>query len=187
MIKHPPISRILTAVAAATMLAGTGTGDPAGAGFPGVNGKIAFDSAREGNLDIYAMRPDGTGVTNLTDHPASDSEPAWSPDGSKIAFLSDRGGTGEIWVMNADGSGPTQLTDHPAADFEQAWSPDGTKLAFTTNRDGNFELYVMNADGSGPTRLTNDAAADTPGGVVAGRDEDRVHQCTEAATSTCTS
>ena len=58
MIKHPPISRFVTALAAATMLAGTGAST--GAAFPGANGKIAFDSARGGNLDIYAMNPDGS-------------------------------------------------------------------------------------------------------------------------------
>jgi Tol biopolymer transport system component len=129
---------------------------PAHAAFPGDNGLIAFDSARDGNFEIYAMRPDGTGPQNLTRHPASDSDPAWSPDGQRLAFLSNRDGNGEIYVMNADGSGQTRLTNHPAADFEPAWSPDGAKLAFTTNRDGNLEVYVMNADGSGQTRLTND-------------------------------
>jgi TolB protein len=107
---------------------------------------------------------DGSGVTKLTDNPASDSEPAWSPDGQKLAFTSDRDGDNEVYVMNAaDGSGVTKLTDNPAFDSEPAWSPDGQKLAFTSDRDGldlgDFDVYVMNADGSGPVdRLTTSAS-----------------------------
>ena len=51
----------------------------AGAAFPGSNGKIAF----ERNGQIYVMAADGSGQTNLSAATASESEPAWSPDGSK--------------------------------------------------------------------------------------------------------
>ena len=50
-----------------------------------VNGKIAFDTNRDGNEEIYVMNPDGTGQTRLTNDPASDFEPAWSPDVSTAA------------------------------------------------------------------------------------------------------
>jgi len=90
---------------------------------------------------------------NLTNNPAQDEWPAWSPDGSKILFLSASDGRGEIYVMNADGSGVTQLTTMGTA-FDPAWSPDGTKIAFD---DGN-EIYVINADGSGLRNITNDPA-----------------------------
>ena len=39
------------------------------------------------------MKADGSGVTRLTDNPARDFFPTWSPDGSRIAFNSDRDGT----------------------------------------------------------------------------------------------
>lgn len=71
---------------------------------------IAFDSDRNGNLDVYVMKPDGTGLRRLTDHPRRDFDPAWSPDGSRIAFTSDRDGDREVYVMNADGSHQTRLT-----------------------------------------------------------------------------
>ncbi|GAH59544.1 unnamed protein product, partial [marine sediment metagenome] len=51
---------------------------------------------------------------NLTNNPAHDVLPAWSPDGKKIAFLSEftfTGEVGKIYIMNADGSERTKLTD----------------------------------------------------------------------------
>jgi dipeptidyl aminopeptidase/acylaminoacyl peptidase len=125
------------------------------------NGKIAFTSDRDGNDEIYVMNADGSSQTNLTNHPARDTFPAWSPDGSKIAFVSDRDGNAEIYVMNADGTSQTRLTNHRArVIFPPAWSPDASKLAFTSNRDGPEEIYIMNADGSGQINLTNNLVYD---------------------------
>jgi len=122
--------------------------------------RIAFESNRDGNYEIYTMNADGSVVTRLTNNPATDLEPAWSPDGKKIAFASTRDGNTEIYVMNSDGSVVTRLTNNPAVDGSPAWSPDGKKIAFHSNRDGNYEIYVMNSDGAGVTRLTNNSADD---------------------------
>ena len=96
---------------------------PALAAFPGQNGRIAFDSDRQGNLDIWTMRPGGDDLRNLTKgSEAVDASTNWSPDGRKIAFMSDRvtpdnpdprgkqGPDFEIFVMNANGSNPRQIT-----------------------------------------------------------------------------
>jgi Tol biopolymer transport system component len=90
-----------------------GTARPA---FPGVNGKIAFASVRDGNVEVYVMDVDGGNQTRLTTNPVFDGEPAWSPDGSKLAFTSDRNGNSEVYVMDADGGNQTRLTNHPASD-----------------------------------------------------------------------
>jgi Tol biopolymer transport system component len=123
-------------------------------------GTIAFVSARDGNSEIYVMNEDGSGQVDLTNNPANDNDPVWSPDGSKIAFISIRDGNLEIYVMNADGSGQVKLTNNLAPDDNPAWSPDGSKIAFYSYRDGNGEIYVMNADGSGQVNLTNTPASD---------------------------
>jgi len=71
----------------------------------GESRKIAFMSDRDGNNEIYVMNTDGSGQKNLTNYPAEDAEPAWSPDGTRIAFTSLRDGNFEIYVMNTDSSG----------------------------------------------------------------------------------
>ena len=63
------------------------------------------------------MNSDGSGQTNLTNNPASDYDPSWSPNGAIIAVRSDRDGNNEIYVMNVDGSNQARLTNHSA--FEQ--------------------------------------------------------------------
>ncbi|MGH2701939.1 MAG: TolB family protein, partial [Actinomycetota bacterium] len=147
----------LAALSITALLASTlASTDTAKAAFPGGNGKIAFESARDGNLEIYSMAPDGTGQVNLTNDPASDTDPVWSPDGTRIAFVR----AADIWVMNADGTGQQNLT--PAANDGQGnvginptWSPDGQRIAY----QDSHEIWAMNAgDGGGKTNLTN-----TPG------------------------
>jgi hypothetical protein len=71
---------------------------------PEENGKIVFASIRDGNFEIYVMNGDGSDQHNISNNPAQDAYPSWSPDGTKIVFSSTRDGREEIYVMNADGS-----------------------------------------------------------------------------------
>ncbi|MBK7780679.1 MAG: PD40 domain-containing protein [Ardenticatenia bacterium] len=172
--KLPPRSRQWLAILATAVLAPDGHGyawprlrlvAAAPDALPLARGDIAFESMRDGNAEIYVMNADGSGQTRLTNNPAVDRDPAWSPDGRQIVFASTRDdslvGNVEIYVMNADGSGQTRLTNNPAGDLVPAWSPNGRQIAFDSYRDGNIEIYVMNVDGSGQTRLTNNPAAET--------------------------
>lgn len=120
-------------------------------------GLVAFTSAVEnGDLDIYTMHPDGSGLTNLTNDPAHDVDPYWSPDGKRIAFLSDRAGYMQVFVMNADGSDVFQVTRREAEHAFQGllggdsnpWSPDGSKLAFLERTpDGKQIIYTIGVNG----------------------------------------
>ena len=73
--------------------------------------RIAFETDRDGDFEIYVMNADGSGQTNLTNNPAAcDISPTWPPDGTQIFFRSDRGGERfdyKPYVMNADGSDVT--------------------------------------------------------------------------------
>src|SRR5262245_48330537 len=80
-------------------------------GVPSRDGtKIAFVSERDGNPELYVMNADGSGARRLTNHPALDQSPDWSPDSQRITFESYRDdGDGDIFVVNVDGSGLTKV------------------------------------------------------------------------------
>src|SRR3712207_7477177 len=75
--------------------------EPAGAAFPGKNGKIVFSTNRDGNYEIYTMNTDRSGLQRLTNHPRDDTDPAFSSDGSQIAFVSDRDGDRKSTRLNS--------------------------------------------------------------------------------------
>lgn len=85
--------------------------------------KIAFTSNRDGNLEIYVMNVDGSGLKRVTDSSGIDEYPTWSPDGQWIAFHSNRDGDFEIYIARPDGSDVRQLTNNDADDTQPSWSP----------------------------------------------------------------
>jgi TolB protein len=123
-------------------------------------------SGTQGNLDIGAIHPDGTGLTMLL---AEDQGklvhqewPSWSPDGKRLAFSSNHEGNQEIYnASSTDGSDLVRLTQHPGLDAHPAWSPDGKAIAFATDRWGKgLELAAVAADGTGLVRLTQSPGLD---------------------------
>ncbi len=137
---------------------------------PTVTGTIAFERVVTpligGNGDIYVVNTDGTGLKQLTDDPAWEESPSWSPDGSKIAWVVGEGidpdiapafdyqPTPAVWVMNADGSGKVQLTTDRVHGDHPTWSPDGTQIAFLGYWPEKEAICVINADGSGLRQVT---------------------------------
>src|SRR5919108_480795 len=123
----------------------------AGAAFPGRNGKIAFSSDRDGDVEIYRMKPnghhtdiytirfDGTHRRHLTHNsPYVDLAPDFSPGGHRIAFARQRPGRHYgIWVMRSDGSHERMLT-RPRGPFSSgpSFSPNGKKIAYEKSTPG---------------------------------------------------
>ena len=121
--------------------------------------QIAFTSLRDGNAEIFVMDADGGNQERLTNHPWSDTEPDWSPDGTKIAFVSRRDtGRRQIHVMDADGKNVIRLTEGQHQDKGLPdWSPDGGKIAFTVE-GREWHIAVMDADGNNREKLVDQGA-----------------------------
>jgi Tol biopolymer transport system component/DNA-binding winged helix-turn-helix (wHTH) protein len=121
--------------------------------------RIAFVSARSGNMEIWVCNSDGSSPVQLTSfHGPIVTTPRWSPDGRRIAFDSDTEGGFDIWVIGADGGKPVRMTTHRANDGNPSWSHDGRWIYFDSNRTGEQQAWKMPADGGDAIQLTRDGA-----------------------------
>ncbi|HKD34449.1 MAG TPA: hypothetical protein VKB73_13450 [Gaiellaceae bacterium] len=136
------------ALSAATIATGV-----AHAAFPGTNGKLVFETNRDGNEEIYTMNSDGTSRVDLTRSPADDTDPRWSSDGSRIVFASKRTGNYQLYTMNADGSGVTRVTHDANDDRRPTWTADG-HILFQNGTFPNRAIFRIDADGNGLQHLT---------------------------------
>ena len=75
--------RFVGVLLACVLLAGCGGGNGGGS----LDGKIAFMSDRDGDLEVFVMNADGTGVSQLTDNDVNDGWPVWSPDGRRVVHV----------------------------------------------------------------------------------------------------
>jgi Tol biopolymer transport system component len=109
--------------------------------------------------DIFAMRPDGSGIRQLTHGAVTRTESnfaIWSPDASRIVFIEGR----NLHVMNADGNDDHEVVRLDSLNLAYpGWSPDGKRLSFSggfTDSTGTNTswVYVVNVDGTGLTRVS---------------------------------
>jgi len=159
------MSRLKVALmAAAVLLAGVAV-IPAYGVDAVANGKLAFVADEAGKPQVFTVKPDGTGLTRLTNRPngAGEYGLAWSPDASSLLMVLS-GSHDLIYKTDANGaivrrlsprcagnclgdSSPTYARSGAIA-FERAFGP------ITNDTAAVVGIFTMNADGSGLKQLT---------------------------------
>ncbi|GAA1753803.1 hypothetical protein [Nostocoides vanveenii] len=144
--------RALTAVTAATLIAGTA---PASAQQP------------DGGMLLAPPRPGATGTllngrTLAAGYLVLDAD--ISPDGKTVAFSGHRTGDWnvDIFTVPVNGGNPTRITTHDAWDDNPAWSPDGTQIAYSTgllDEQPFRDIAIVKSTGGTPRYVTDASAA----------------------------
>jgi len=125
---------------------------------------IAFTWFGASRNEIWAIPPDGSGLTHLTDGiKGSQQYPSWSPDGTQIAFQGSRI-AGYVGIFTVGASDRTVVYRDYAAQPPD-WI-DATHLIFAgVDRDTcpscNVELLSIRTDGTGLSALTDSRIAES--------------------------
>lgn len=113
---------------------------------------LARGLVRPRRLEIYLMRADGTGVTQVTRAGAASFAPFMHPNGHLIVFSSNlhdaTGRSFALYTVNVDGSELTRVTWGESFASFPMFSRDGRTLVFCGNRNGASprEMNVFVAD-----------------------------------------
>jgi WD40-like Beta Propeller Repeat len=107
-------------------------------------GTIVFQGSGSGRAALYAMRPDGSGLTRLPVRlPADGAVVSWTRDGTKALVTYDTGNGGAAGYVYEPAAGTRRVLRLPgllggsavlAEDLTlMPWSPDGTRLLLGTD------------------------------------------------------
>lgn len=114
---------------------------------------LAENLIRPTNLELWAMKSDGSEKHQITSNGAANFAPYFFPDGKRVIFASnllDGEGMGnfELFAVDLDGKNLEQITYNPTFDGFPMFSPDGKKLVFASNRNAKapHETNVFIAD-----------------------------------------
>jgi len=108
------------------------------------------DRADGTNMDIWVQQMGGGQPMQLTRHPADDSTPDFSPDGTRIAFNSTRDGGG-IYVIPTLGGEERKIADHGNG---PRFSPDGNWIAYRVGETGpGTKAFVVSSTGGQPRQV----------------------------------
>jgi Tol biopolymer transport system component/DNA-binding winged helix-turn-helix (wHTH) protein len=122
---------------------------------------FSWDGTNHDNRDIYVKQIGrDTSVIRITDDPAQDVEPVWSPDGRRLAFIRVTDDRSAIYIVPSLGGGANKVIDIEG----HAWHINHRVPTLAWSPDGRFMVYAEKPTQGGPARLirlTMDSLAKT--------------------------
>ena len=106
-----------------------------------------------GQSDLFLMSKSGEVIRNLTNSPADEVSPTFSPDGSKIAYVSSAAGAPQIYVMSIGGGGGRRVTHSGSYNYAPDWGVNGL-IVFAGMDNGTSDIFTVDEGGNSITRLT---------------------------------
>jgi len=154
------------------------------------DGRLLFNSDREGDENVFVISPSGGEATRFFDDDDAPEDGIFSNDYSRIAYTkqdepddkeerdkkrekgydsyewdAEQTEFDQIWAYDIAAREHTKLTKGPYNSFDPKWSPDDNSIAFTSNRSGeeesdNSDIWIVPSDGGQIRQLTTNPGPD---------------------------
>ncbi len=115
--------------------------------------RLAFNSDRGGDLDIWELEIESGAVRRLTLGAGDDWDPAYTADGRHLLWSSNRGGNFEVWIADSDGSGARKLSADGVDAENPTATPDGRWIVYASANPKQNGVWKIAADGTGASRV----------------------------------
>jgi Tol biopolymer transport system component len=118
----------------------------------------AIGASQPVQKDIWVVGLDGAAEVDISNDPADEGEPDWSPDGTSVGYVREIGPGQHVYrvvITTAEGGGDTRLSADVIDDTAK-WSPDaGQILESDANQDGTGHVIAIDRQSGRTTVLAN--------------------------------
>jgi len=104
---------------------------------------FAWNGDQGNNFDIYVKLIDAGSPLRLTNDPAAEGDPAWSPDGRYIGFSRSVNDGVSYCIIPSLGGNERKIADVKSSGYGIDWSPDGKSLIVSASDDGGEPNHLI--------------------------------------------